>query len=188
LIDFKLTLGWPIEIIKKVRRLKLILPIFVFSALPMFHQNHKFKRLIKPIALLLVSVFGLHVLSAHAITDNLVYCFEENGDVNIESKSDFVFGFNSEQKVHDVNNHQHEGAEYHAAPESHKDVEILNTHIKDTRNSRFDLDSTLGFLAFQNNQVDSYLPNSALKQTHSFTPSLAEFQSTLSLKTVVLLN
>ena len=147
-----------------------------------------FRNFTKPITFLLVGVLALHVLSAHAITDNLVYCFEENGDVNIESKSDFMFGFKSEQKVHDVSNHQHDGAEFHASPESHRDVEILNTYIKDTRTNRFDQSSALGSLAIQNNQVDSYLPNSALKQTHSFTPSLAEFQSTLSLKTVVLLN
>lgn len=129
-----------------------------------------------------------HALSVHGISESLIYCFESDGDINIESKSDIFFGFKSEQKVHKNDTHQHTGTEYHTSSESHRDVELSETCIKDNRTNRFDQDSALGFLAFENNRIDFYLPGSALEQTHSFIPSNAEHQSITSLKTVVLLN
>ena len=142
----------------------------------------------KVVSTLLLLGIGWHTLSVHGFSGSLVYCFESDGDINIESKSDFIFGFKSEQKVHDNDHHQHEGAEYHASPESHRDVELSETCNKDTRTNRFDQDSALDFLAFENKRIDAFLPKSALNQIHSFTPSNAEYQSALSLKTVVLRN
>ncbi len=138
-------------------------------------------------ALLLVGI-GWHTLFVHGFSESLVYCFEADGDINIESKSDFIFGFENEQKVHDETHHQHEGAEYHASPESHRDVGLSETCIKDNRINRFDQSSALVFLAFNNNRTDSFLPKSALDQRHTFIPTDAEYHTVLSLKTVVLLN
>ena len=142
----------------------------------------------KVVSALLLLGIGWHTLSVHGFSESVVYCFEADGDINIESKSDFIFGFENEHKVHDDAHHKHEGAEYHASPESHRDVELSETCTKDNRISRFDQDSALDFLAFNNNRSGSYLPNSALDQLHTFIPSNATYQSAFSLKTVVLLN
>ena len=149
----------------------------------------RIKILKKLVSTVLLLVMGWHTLSVHGLGESLIYCYEADGSVNIETKCDLPVSISSEHFKHaDVNHHEHEGLEYHIDSPDHFDVEIAETCIKNSRTNRFDQDSALNYLVFQNNKVDTYLPISALDQTHSFVPSEAEYQSVISLKTVVLLN
>lgn len=149
----------------------------------------RIKILKKLVSTVLLLVMGWHTLSVHGLGESLIYCYEADGSVNIETKCDLPVSISSEHFKHaDVNHHEHEGLEYHIDSPDHFDVEIAETCIKNSHTNRFDQDSALNYLVFQNNKVDTYLPISALDQTHSFVPSEAEYQSVISLKTVVLLN
>jgi hypothetical protein len=144
------------------------------------------KRFISAVLLLGI---GWHTLSIHGLGESLIYCYESDGSVNIETKCDLPVSISSEHIIHaDKIHHVHDGTEYHQDSDDHYDVEIAETCIKDNRTNRFDQDSALDFLAFKNKRIDAFLSKSALNQIHSFTPSNAEYQSALSLKTVVLRN
>lgn len=152
-------------------------------------HSKRYKIAKKVISALILLTTGWHTFSVHGLGEYLIYCYESDGSVNIETKCDLPVSISSEHFKHaDVNHHEHEGLEYHIDSPDHFDVEIAETCIKDNRTNRFDQDSALNYLVFQNNKVDTYLPISALDQTHSFVPSEAEYQSVISLKTVVLLN
>lgn len=152
-------------------------------------HSKRYKIAKKIISALILLATGWHTFSVHGLGEYLIYCYESDGSVNIETKCDLPVSISSEHFKHaDVNHHEHEGLEYHIDSPDHFDVEIAETCIKDNRTNRFDQDSALNYLVFQNNKVDTYLPISALDQTHSFVPSEAEYQSVISLKTVVLLN
>lgn len=149
----------------------------------------RIKILKKLVSTVLLLVMGWHTLSVHGLGESLIYCYEADGSVNIETKCDLPVSISSEHMMHaDANHHEHEGTEYHQDSDEHYDIEIAETCIKDNRTNRFDQDLALSYLVFQNNKVDMYLPISALDQTHSFVPSEADYQSVISLKTVVLLN
>lgn len=152
-------------------------------------QLKKSKIAKKIISALILLATGWHTLSVHGLGESLIYCHESDGSINIETDCDLPISISSEHILHaETNHHEHEGVEYHIDSPDHFDVEIAETCIKDNRTNRFDQNSTLEFLLLQNNQNDSYLSSSALEQTHSFTTSNAEYQSALSLKTVVLRN
>lgn len=152
-------------------------------------QSKRYKIAKKIISALILLATGWHTFSVHGLGEYLIYCYESDGSVNIETKCDLPISISSEHILHtETNHHEHEGVEYHNDSPDHYDVEIAETCIKDNRTNRFDQNSALESLLFQNNQVNSYLSNSAFEQTHSFTPSNAMYQSALSLKTVVLQN
>lgn len=137
----------------------------------------------KNLSILLLLVIGLHSLIIDGLGESLIYCFESDGSINIETKCDAAENFNVNNDKHD-----HFGYEYHDSADGHFDLQILDTCVKDTRTNRLEQNSALDLLAFQNKRTISYLPSSTLDQLHSYVPSDAEYQSALSLKTVVLLN
>ncbi len=146
-------------------------------------------KILRAISAGLLLIICWHAISVHGLTESLVYCYESDGSMNIEATSDFSLGFANEKKIHaDDDQHQHEGAEYHFVPESHRDVELSENCIKDIRTSRFDQSSVVEFLAFVNNSNEGFLPKSAFKQLHTFIPADIDYQAITSLKTVVLLN
>ncbi len=137
----------------------------------------------KIVATIMLFGIGLHAISTDAFGESLVYCFESDGSINIEIKGDVAENISSIDDHHDQLSF-----EYLDAYNSHFDIHISDICVKDNRTNRFDQDVALDFLAFANNRLDSFLPSSVFDQTHSFTPSIAEYQIALSLKTVVLLN
>lgn len=145
--------------------------------------SKQFKIAKKIISTVMLLAIGLHTISIDALGESLIYCFESDGSINIETKCDVTDNISVT-----VVDHDHFGYEYHDGSENHFDIEILDTCIKDIRTNRFDQGSALDFLAFKNNCIDSYLPISALGQIHSFTSTNTELQSVISLKTVVLRN
>lgn len=145
---------------------------------------------IKNISTVLLFLMGLHSLTIHGIAESFIYCIEADGEINIESTSDFTLGFEKKKDLHDenLNNHEHSGADIHQTPESHQDFSITESCTKDNRVNRFDQDKTIEKINNDLYQLVSILPNSAKKQLAEFIPPIIEHQELASLRTVVLLN
>ncbi|MEO9887034.1 MAG: hypothetical protein ABJR05_14655 [Balneola sp.] len=147
-------------------------------------------KFIKNISTALLLLMGLHSLTIHGIAESFIYCIEADGEINIESTSDFTLGFESKMDKHDesLNNHEHSGADIHQTPENHQDFSITESCIKDNRVNRLDQNKTIEKIYTDLYQSFSFLPNSAKKQKTSFIPPNIEQQDLASLETVVLLN
>ncbi len=142
-------------------------------------------------ALLLVCVLSLHALTAHGFANSLVYCFEENGDINIESTSLLSFGIASDCDLHADIIFSDTDAEFHSDSDyciECNDLELDETCAKDNRVNRFDQDKSIEKINNDLYQLVSILPNSAKKQLSEFIPPIIEHQELASLRTVVLLN
>ena len=147
-------------------------------------------KFIKNISTALLLLMGFHSLTIHGIAESFIYCIEADGEINIESTSDFTLGFESKMDKHDesLNNHEHSGADIHQTPEKHQDFSITESCIKDNRVNRLDQNIAIEKIYTDLYQSFSFLPNSAKKQKTSFIPPNIEQQDLASLETVVLLN
>ncbi|MEL7832859.1 hypothetical protein [Fodinibius sp. Rm-B-1B1-1] len=150
------------------------------------HQiQSTYKKSLKSITLALLFLFGLHFLSIHGFVDSLVYCFEEDGQINIESEVGSIFSFPSEDVVHAEDQHVHEEPTFDNVEDSHHDVSLSLICSKEQQTTRFDQERTLKFLdGILNSKVEN-LPQSRVFQLVSYSPPLIEDTITASLKTVV---
>lgn len=155
----------------------------------MFKKSKLFKTAYKLSARLLLVVFAMHVLSVHSLAESLVYCFEENGDVNIESKAELGILFNSEAEVHENDGHDH-GQEtvFNQNNDHHRDVPISLLCAKEDKLNRFDQQKTVTDLKRAVYQKSEITPASRSLQQTIFLPPVIENSITTILQTVVLLN
>lgn len=155
----------------------------------MFKKSKFFKTAYTLSARLLLIVFAMHVISVHSLAESLVYCFEENGDVNVESKAELGIFFKSESKTHKNDGHDHEEESvFHQENDHHQDVPISLLCAKEDRLNRFDQQKTVADLkraVFQKSELASL--SRSLQQT-TFLPPVIENSITTNLQTVVLLN
>jgi len=147
-------------------------------------------KLIKNISTALLLLMGLHSLTIHGIAESFIYCIEADGEINIESTSDFTLGFESKIEKHDesLNNHEHSGADIHQTPENHQDFSITESCIKDNRVNRLNQNKTIDKIITDLYQSVSILPETASNQLAVFIPPIIEQQEITILATVVLLN
>lgn len=142
----------------------------------------------KPIAYLLLIVLNLHALSIHTFAENLVYCFEENGDVNVESTVDLGIGMSSANEVHEQESHEHKDSVFHQEEDSHKDVPVTLLCSKDDRVNRFNQKRVVTDLHQAIYLRSEITATSRFIQKHTFIPPDIEDQETANRQTVVLLN
>lgn len=146
-----------------------------------------YKKGTKRATVLLLLLFGLHFLSIHGFADALVLCFEDNGEVNIESEAGNIFSIPSEEAVH-AEGHQHKTPTVDASGDHHSDVALSVICSKEQQVTRFDQSKILGFLDSIATTSIEVLPHSRVFQLASFIPPLIENLLTTNLQTVVLLN
>lgn len=147
--------------------------------------------IIKVTSAALLLFFSIHSLSVHGFADSLIYCFESNGDINIESTSSLSFGIASDCDLHADIIFSDTDAEFHSDSDyciECNDLELDETCAKDNRVNRFDQDKSIEKINNDLYQLVSILPNSAKKQLSEFIPPIIEHQELASLRTVVLLN
>lgn len=144
-----------------------------------------YKKSLKGVTLALLFLFGLHFLSIHGFVDNLVYCFEENGQTNIESEAGSILSIPSEDVVHAEDLHNHESPTLKANTASHNDIPLSLNCTKEQQTTRFDQERTLKFLDGILNFKIENLPQSRVFQLVSYSPPLIEDTITALLKTVV---
>lgn len=154
----------------------------------MQHLRATYRRSIRGLSLLLLVLFGLHFLSIHGLVDNLVYCFEEDGQINIESELGSFLSIPSEDVLHAEASHDHEAPTLDAIQSGHHDVSLSLICSKEQQITRFDQDRTLklmdGILA---TNIEQLTPSRVFQFT-AFLPPLMEDVITSSLQTVILLN
>ncbi|MEX0944943.1 MAG: hypothetical protein WDZ38_04655 [Balneolaceae bacterium] len=142
----------------------------------------------RSIAKLLLFVFVMHAFSIHGFAESLVYCFEENGDVNIESTSDLGSFLDSEAEVHGKESHDHEQESvFHQDNEHHLDVSISLLCAKEDRLNRFDQHKTVSDLKRAISQKMEITPISRFAQQTVFIPPIKENSITSILQIIVLL-
>lgn len=144
--------------------------------------------MLKPIAYFLLVVLNLHALSIHSFAESLVYCFEANGDVNVESTVDLGLGMSSETDVHTKESHAEGESVFHQENDAHKDVAVTLLCSKDDRVNRFNqkkVVTNLKNFVYRNSEISA---PSRFIQKHTFIPPDIEDQETANLQTVVLLN
>lgn len=150
--------------------------------------RNTYKKGIRGVAVALVMLLGMHVFSIHSFAEALVYCFEEDGQVNIESEAGSLFSIPSEDHLHAQTTHQHNTPTFDAADENHNDIALSLICSKEQKITRFDQERTLKFLDGILNTAIEELPRSRALQLVAFIPPSIENVITTSLKTVVLLN
>ncbi|MFY0696734.1 MAG: hypothetical protein JXR11_02660 [Balneola sp.] len=141
-------------------------------------------------AFLLVFVLSLHALAAHGFADSLVYCFEDNGDVNIESTSDYSLGFAKKSEAHSEIDHSHTQNDpvIHASDDGHKDIDIGVFCPEENTITRSDFEKDIKPILIETYVIDVdyalYTSNSrlALSSNPFFLDNLSK-----SLSTIVLL-
>lgn len=148
----------------------------------------KYKSGIRILGFAMLFLFGLHFLSIHGLVQNLVYCIEEDGQVNIESESGSFLLIPSEDLLHTETPHSHEGAAYDATQDHHQDIALSSFCPKEQQITRFDQDRLFRSIDGILSTSIGDLPRSSVFQIISFTPPLMEDVITTSLQTVVLLN
>lgn len=154
----------------------------------MQHINKVYEKSLKGLTYTLLFLFGLHFLSVHGFVDDLVYCFEENGQINIESEAGSIFTIPSEKVVHAEDQHNHERPAIDSVKDSHHDMSLSLVCSKEQQTTRFDQERTLKFLdGILYSKVEN-LPQSRVFQLISFIPPLIENVIITSLQTVVLIN
>ena len=147
-----------------------------------------YKESIRGISFALVFLFGLHVLSIHSFAEALVYCFEESGQVNVESEIGSLFSIPSEDVLHEEQSHDHEKPTFGAIADSHSDVSLSLICSKEQQVTSSSQERTLKFLDGILNTTIEELPRSRVFQLASFIPPIIEDLITTNLQTVVLLN
>ncbi|SMO50686.1 hypothetical protein [Fodinibius sediminis] len=151
----------------------------------MRHLRSTYRQGIQRLTVLLLLLFGLHFLSVHGFASALVLCFEDNGQINIESEAGALFSIPSEDTLHANTEHDHAEPTFDSASGGHHDVNLSVICSKEQQTTRFDQENMLQFLdGILNSRVED-LPPSRVFQFVSYTPPLIEDTITASLKTVV---
>ena len=150
--------------------------------------KNTYQKSLRGISIALLILFGMHFLSIHGFAEALVYCFEENGQVNIESEVGSLFSVPSEDVLHEEESHNHEEPTFGATAASHSDVPFSVICSKEQQVKRFDQERTLKFLDGVLNTTIEELSRSRVFQLAAFIPPLIEDLATANLRTVVLLN
>lgn len=155
----------------------------------LFSQKKLFKTAYKLSARLLLVVFAMHVVSVHSLADSLVYCFEENGDVNVESTADLGFLFNSETEVHEEESHDHEQESvFHQDIGEHRDVPITLLCAKEDKVNRFNQENTIADIKHALRSRIASLTPTPFRFVSAYTAPAIEHPIITTLQTVVLLN
>lgn len=169
-------------------QIKSLPSLLVYISIAMQKHRFTYQKSIRGIAIALVLLLATHVLSIHGFAEALVYCFEEDGQVNLESEIGSLFSIPDEDHLHAETFHQHDVPTFDAADTNHNDVALSLICSKEQQITRFDQERTLKFLdAILNTHIEK-LPRSRVFQLVSFIPPLIEDLITTSLRTIVLLN
>lgn len=150
--------------------------------------NDKLDKANKSIVTAVLALFILHFMSIHGVANALVVCFEENGNVNVESVAGSFLTIPSEDRIHNEASHDHGKSTSEISHRHHSDVAFSNLCSKEQRTTRFDQQRTLKFLDGILNRSVEDLPRSRAFQFVSFIPPLIEDLITSHLQTIVLLN
>lgn len=154
-----------------------------------FNPRHKKGSILsKSVSYLLIVLIGLHALSIHGFVSSLVYCFEENGQINLESEAGAFFTIPSEDVIHAEELHDQQEPAFDSIQDNHHDVSLSLICSKEQQITRFDQERTLKFLDGILTTKIEELPRSRVFKLVSFIPLLIEDVITTSLQTVVLLN
>ena len=154
----------------------------------MQNLRNTYQKSIRGISIALILLFGMHFLSIHGFAEALVYCFEEDGQVNIESELGSLFSIPSEDVLHEELSHTHKKPTFDATADSHSDVPLALICSKEEQVKRFDQERTLKSLDGIFNTATEKLSPSRFFQRTSFIPPLIENLITANLQTIVLLN
>ena len=155
----------------------------------MRHLKRKFRTFIKPMAFLLVCVLSLHALVAHGLTESLVYCFEENGDVNIETTSNYSIGIfkKCDRNFEITDASKTDISPTHPLNGCQNDVEIAIVCSEDTNAQRYSQYKVLQSLLVGSHSVFEYLPvEDTTQRISSQQPHFVD-DKTKALQTIVLL-
>ena len=137
-------------------------------------SRDKFTKANRSIVTMVLSLFILHFMSIHGVANALVVCFEENGDVNVESVAGSFLTIPSEDQVHDEASHDHSKSTVEVSHGHHSDVAFSNLCSKEQRTTRFDQQRTLQFLDGILSSYVEDLPRSRAFQFVSFIPLLSK--------------
>lgn len=150
--------------------------------------SDKFSKANKGIVTTVLALFILHFMSIHGVANALVLCFEENGDVNVESAVGSVLTIPAENAVHADDHKDHSESTVSFSHSHHNDIAFSTVCSKEQRTTRYDQQRTLAYLDGILNTAIEELPRSRVFQLTSFIPPLIEDFITTNLQTVVLLN
>ena len=140
-------------------------------------------------ALLLVCVLSLHALTAHGFANSLVYCFEENGDVNIETTSNYSIGIfkKCDRNFEITDASKTDISPTHPLNGCQNDVEIAIVCSEDTNAQRYSQYKVLQSLLAGSHSAFEYLPLENTTQRVSSQTPYFEDDNTKALQTIILL-
>lgn len=150
--------------------------------------SDKFTKANRSIVMAVLALFILHFMSIHGVANALVLCFEENGDVNVESVVGSVLTIPAESAVHANDHEDHSESTVSFSHSHHNDIAFSTVCSKEQRTTRYDQQRSLAHLDGILNTAIEELPRSRVFQLASFIPPLIEDFITTNLQTVVLLN
>ena len=150
--------------------------------------RNSFRNTNKGIVTAIFALFVLHFVSIHGVANALVLCFEENGDINVESVAGSILTIPAESTVHAKDYKAHSESTVNFTYSQHSDIAFSTVCSKEQRTTRYDQQRTLSYLdGILNTRIEE-LPRSHVFQLASFIPPLIEDFITTNLQTVVLLN
>ncbi len=128
-----------------------------------------------------------HAFSIHGFAEALVYCVEDDGQINIESKAEFSAGFETEMDLHfDDTNLEHKPG-INRPFETHQDYLVSESCVKDNRVNRFEQVVSIQLLKNGVFNLKSQLPDVAFAQSISFIPPIKEQSSIQVLQSIILI-
>lgn len=113
-------------------------------------------KIFKAISVALLLIFSLHSFSLHGFANSLIYCFESNGDIKIESISPYSFGFESDCDLHKSNNSTSNEVEYHSDSDFCNDMEFSDIYFENNRTNRLDKETNLKLLSNKSSRFSSF--------------------------------
>lgn len=138
----------------------------------------------------LIGMFVFHAFFIHGLTESLVYCFEEDGQVVLESQVQSIFAIPAEHELHNeakTLHHSDQAASYATQP-SHHDVSVSAICWKVNNVLHFNQVKTQQILDEILNTVIDELSQDRIFHFDSYFLPLIEDLVTSNLQTVVLLN
>ena len=154
----------------------------------MQYFRNKYETRFKGITLVLSILMGLHFLGVHSFAENLVYCFEESGQVSIKSKVGSFLTSSSDKSIHDQAPHEHDRVTFDVVQDKHDDISLTLVCSKEQKVTRSDQQQIIKNIGDSLSKIMDELP--PLREFHftSFISPLIEDLITSNLQTVVLLN
>lgn len=150
--------------------------------------RNSFRPINKSIVTAVLTLFILHFMSIHGLASALVLCFEENGDVNVESVIGSILTIPAECELHADDYKDYSGSTVSISHSHHKDMALVSFCTEERQITRYDQQRTPAHLDGILNTSVEELPRSRVFQLASFIPPLIEDPIITSLQTVVLLN